>query len=878
MKANQARFTRLVLPLGSVVAGFMFGGAAVAQADQSGTALEEIVVTAQKRSESLQTVPIAISALNASDIESRGVENTGDLANSMPNMSGFQSPGARGNIAIAMRGIIGGSPANLSSDSVTGLYIDGFLLGKTIDAAMDLAELERVEVLRGPQGTLYGRNTTGGAVNLITRKPSGEFGGQVSGTVGSDDLWALRASIDTPTFGTVGEGLGAFKGSLAMQTRKRDGLYGNVRTGGQDFDDLDRQSGRIALRWEPRDTLTVDYAHDRSELDELNTLQSLIGVTPYALPTAANPADRIALLNGIIGQAQAAQAVTVPMPFGLVGAAQNDPTFDRWLGSTIAIRDALAGANLDRRRPNNGQADALSGTTSKSQGHSLTIAWSFEDLGFLGDVEFRSLTGHRKAQVRNFGDLDGLDNSIGANGIGAINDLAAAAMFQFYNNYFPGFVDPLTAKLWDLVDTYGGGYFTQNARMDYEQFSQELQMVGSVERLQYAFGLYYFEDKGSVDNYRKAAMPLGGVEINAYDNDTEALAFYTQLTWTPSVLQDKLALTFGYRRTEEDKGIRYRYMTDVDPAIGYGLFGPGGAVNMGYTGGLFRAATYGDSFEQDFSNDSGSLTVAYQLLDDTNMFLRWSTGYRSGGFNGEIYNNPFSEETIEQLELGVKSTVIPGRLRVNGSVFQYTYDDLQVSTLRVIGATPTSAIVNAGETDRWGAEIEAQFLLTDNLRMNLSYAHLSGDYEKFPAVCGSSNCIELSDYVRRVYSPDNSVSLVTDWAFARTSRANFMAHLEVFWQDKMNTASAWQGTYSSGATVAPYVHDYLWMKERTLVNARVGIESMQFGAGTLRASLWVRNVTDEKYPNFGTNFGSLGPITEQYGEPRTYGLDVSWVF
>ena len=146
-------------------------------------------------------------------------------------------------------------------------------------------------------------------------------------------------------------------------------------------------------------------------------------------------------------------------------------------------------------------------------------------------------------------------------------------------------------------------------------------------------------------------------------------------------------------------------MTDVDPATGLGLGPPTGAINTAYTGQVFKAKTYGDQYDSQFSNDSGNVTVAYQLTEDTNVFLRWATGYRSGGWNGELYANPFEEETIEQVELGVKSDVMPGLLRVNASVFQYTYDDLQVSEIRLINNSPTSYYGNAGEAERWGSEM-----------------------------------------------------------------------------------------------------------------------------------------------------------------------------
>ncbi|MFM7785747.1 MAG: TonB-dependent receptor plug domain-containing protein [Gammaproteobacteria bacterium] len=208
-------------------------GTAIAQNDVTNLGIEEVVVTAQKRSEDLQAVPIAISALTATDIERRGFNNSQDLINAMPNLAGFASPGARSSLAINMRGVGGSAPANLSNDPGVGIYIDGVILGKQIGNSIDVAELERIEVLRGPQGTLYGRNSTGGTINFITRKPSGEFGGKVTGTAGSDGLWGLRAHIDSGTLGTAGEGPGTLKGSLSARPASATASTARTPTAGR---------------------------------------------------------------------------------------------------------------------------------------------------------------------------------------------------------------------------------------------------------------------------------------------------------------------------------------------------------------------------------------------------------------------------------------------------------------------------------------------------------------------------------------------------------------------------------------------------------------------------------------------------------------------
>ena len=903
---SRIKFRRKALYL-NIAATMLFTNGVSAQNDLTQLGIEEVVVTAQKREEDMQSVPISISTLSASDIERRGVQNSQDLVGTIPNMGGFQPPGAKGNLAISLRGVSSGSPSNLSIDTAIGVYVDGFLLGKQVGSSLDVAELERVEVLRGPQGTLYGRNSTGGAVNFITRKPTGEFGGKVTGTLGSDSLWGVRASVDTPTLGTEGEGAGTLKASFGAQTRKRDGLYDEAAFNDQDYDDLDRQAYRAVLRWEPSDAVTFDYAYDKSELDENNTIVSAVGLHPLAInPATGAETSRLTALDGYIAAGNAA----LNFGAGPLAAAASDPTFGRWLDSVKLMREQFGNLNDPGDRPNRGTADAHSGTTADAEGHSLTVAWNFDDLGPFGAVEFKSMTGWRDVDSRNVGDLDGFDNTIAPGGAGALNDTALGAMYSFYSaqarfpESFLSLPRQSMSKLWGLVDQYGGGFFVQDASFGYEQFSQELQMVGSTDRLEYAIGFYYFEDDGSFDNYRLAVMPFGQPASTAYDNETEANAFYAQATWTPPILDDKLALTLGYRHTEETKGITYRYRDDGSSS-GNGLIIPTASctgvnqgylcINQSYTGEVKYNSlvngqdVYGSQFDQDFSNDSGSATLAYQITDDTNVFVRWSTGYRSGGYNGEIYNDPFEEETIEQWELGVKSDVLPGTLRLNASIFSFTYDDMQVSQIAAgPGGAATSFIGNAGKAERWGSELELQWSPLDNLLVAASWAHMDGDFEEFPAHCGTGAyanvCLETKDDALRAQSADDQLSLVTDWVFASTDWADFMAHVEVFWQDETAASALWTDTYAvrdaSGATVGAYpvVYEPIMMEDRALVNARVGIENVELSNGTLRASIWGRNLTDEEYRTFGIHFPAIGPETAQYGEPLTYGVDVTYEF
>ncbi len=808
------------------------------------TGLEEVIVTAQKREESSQDTPISITALSAAAIENRGVYNTQDLMGQVPGMSGFDSPGSRSAVALNMRGISGGGPANLSVDPAIALYQDGVYIGKQVGSAMDVAEIERIEVLRGPQGTLYGRNSTGGAVNIISKKPTGEFGIRANASVGNYNARQLKVNLDSDAIGAVGSGLGELAFNFGYQTRLRDALYDNNSPGGKDFDDLDRQAWRVAARWTISDTLNVDYAYDESTLDESMSLQQTVGFT------ALDPA-------GTIGRVGAMQ--------GLLGAAQfwssisgSDPRLsERWIPSlekTIAAYQQ-AEANGQGRR-SSGSADFAPVTTNDVDGHTLTISWDAGNLGFLGDVTFRSISAMRELETFVFGDLEDIDSRLDANGVGAYSDLVHLTLGQLYGPS-SGFSYPLLDSLWNFIDTGGAFHSKQDTVTRYEQWSEELQMIGATDSVKYVLGLYYFEDEGEYRRNATFAAPLNGLGADQfYDNATDAWAVFSQVTWTPDWLEQRLSLTAGLRYTEEDKTIDYNYGEVVSP---FGVVPPQSV-----------------SRDQDFSNTSGSLTAAYAFSDEMNAYLTYSTGYRSGGFNGEIFDNAYDEETIEQYEVGLKSDWLDNRLRINASLFSYAYEDLQVTRSEVVNGAATTLIANAGAADRWGGELEISAAPLEDMVVALSYAYINGDFDDYPDVCGTNvptTCLDGTRAARRT-SPDYQLNASLDYVFARTGLGDVRGYLQVNHQGEWDENPMWSGLVGG----EPVIYDQIGMDARTLVDARLSLENIQIGDSTLRVTLWGRNLLDDDYPTYSINFGGLGLITEQYGPPRTYGIEVNYEY
>ena len=243
---------------------------ATAGPDAGSGGLADIVVTAQKRSESLQRTPLAISAVSADTIETRRITDATGLNAVAPNLSTTTGPSSKGHLIIQIRGI-GESEPILTADSPIGVYVDGVIQGRSTGAIFELVDLERIEVLRGPQGTLYGRNTTGGAVNLITKKPSDDFGMELLGTYGNRNLWQGRVSVDTGDLGGSG-----FMAKLSYVHKQSDGYVDNLNVkSSKDPGAYNTDAVRAALRFDRGGDFRFDYAFDWSETKGVAALAQL---------------------------------------------------------------------------------------------------------------------------------------------------------------------------------------------------------------------------------------------------------------------------------------------------------------------------------------------------------------------------------------------------------------------------------------------------------------------------------------------------------------------------------------------------------------------------------------------------------------------------
>ena len=338
--------------------------------------LEEVVVTAQKREQSLQDTPIALTAFDSKALENYGIKNVADVGLFTPNVNIAKSPGGAAGATISVRGSVTVNPA-ITWEPTVGLYLDGVFLGKNIGGVFDIAELERVEVLRGPQGTLYGKNTVGGAINLITRKPGEEFGGKLRGTLGNYGLQEVYASIDT---GAVTSGDNKLAANVSFLKTDRDGYYDNefkdpfggfnplvTPVSTQEYNDADDQVGRLDLLFNNGDAFEMRYVFDYSNRDNKPSMGQLTDVNQAAFD-ATDPGD------------------------GSVSA----------LGGLLSAYQEKLG-----ERPDEVANDNAGFEKSKTYGHALTLDFDAGNWGAMGDVTLKSITALRKLDYEDAIDIDG---------------------------------------------------------------------------------------------------------------------------------------------------------------------------------------------------------------------------------------------------------------------------------------------------------------------------------------------------------------------------------------------------------------------------------------------------------------------------------------
>jgi|HigsolmetaAR201D_1030396.scaffolds.fasta_scaffold05839_1 iron complex outermembrane receptor protein len=620
------------------------GGEYTYAADAPGAGLEEIVVTARRREESLQETPIAISAFTAESLERQQIFSTDDLDQVSPNLQFAAYGPLTGHNSAAqvfIRGI-GQTDGSSGVDPGVGLYIDEVYMGRAVGGIMDFRDIAGIQVLRGPQGTLFGRNTIGGAVLLTTALPGDELGGTVRVGVGDDDLREAFVAVDLP----IADGLGA---RISAGARQRDGYVTRIHDN-MDLGDEDSFTTQAVLRWET-DPVTLTLRGDYTREDENGS--------PFVF-AAINESQVFPIFASVAaGCSNGAGAPSfpppVPVPQDLVDPrCANDATWN--LG----------------KYTNGGTAPAFS--RLENWGTSLVAEFKLSDAFRLKSISaYRELNWHGARDADNTPltilhtdyKSDGRQFSEELQGLVETDRLKGVFGLFYFDEKVTDFLQvPIAAGVGAPAQVLQGSRDYQLAYLDNENWAVFTQWTYDItDALSVTAGVRYTEET-------KGARIIG---------------FTTAPVDAPTIVPDFLR----------------PYTIDAN-----GLIVQSNVIPPGHTSpGLH---VHPDRFENDYSSTTGSASIQYKFAEKAMAYLSWSQGFKSGGFNQRFNSVTFDytplsfkEETAETIELGFKSD-IAGVLRLNAAIFNTDYEDMQL--IYRVGVVPI--LFNAGKATIRGGELE----------------------------------------------------------------------------------------------------------------------------------------------------------------------------
>ncbi len=772
----------------------------------------EIVVTAQRRSENIQNVPIAISAFSNETLAQRGLTNVGQISGYTPNVEIKNTASFAGSSQILVASIrgIGQNDFAFNLEPGVGVYIDGVYYARSLGAVVDLLDLERIEVLKGPQGTLFGRNTIGGALNIVTRDPGEAFKYQLEATTGRFSRTDLRGSVDVPLIEDK------LLSQFSFSVKRRDGYQRRIPFAGAagsitdlgSFITADAPGGsntqggenvinlRGKLKWIASDVFKMVVSADYTRANQEARPSTLIKT--FAAPTDGTV---LAAYNGcIFGGAPAficSQRGTVNTSFFGVNI-DADPNNNR-----LPISDAFVTGNIDTTYARGSNYDDLT-----SWGLSATA-----ELELSESATVKSITAYRN-----------LDSKFGSE-ISGMPILGNDASFL----------------------------------MDQSQFSQELQLsLDSFDnRLKSILGLYYFKEKGGLTDL--PVIGEGLIQIfgpNEFRNKAFAAFAHEHFDIT-----DKWGVTFGMRYTKENKRfegfqqdlnsffIRSRGVDPngaLPPAIIAILPDPTDRTRL-YPLGVNRRS---------FSNTSFRLGTEYKFTSDVMAYYSFSQGFKSGGWTTRLLdviptNNAndltFLPEKADTHELGLKSTFFDRNLRLNIAAFTTKYSNIQVTQFN--GISPV--FKNAGRSTIRGIEAELQARL-GNLSLNGSIGYLDAFYKSLsPGVTFSVNN-------NLVNTPKWSGSFGANYRYELASGSSF------------SLASDY--TYKSNSSPDAENSPFLQSGNVGLINGSIAFSAPEDLWGL---TFGVHNLTDKRFVVGGFDQsapGQIGYVAAAYNPPRQWYL------
>jgi iron complex outermembrane recepter protein len=787
--------------------------AASTQVTGDSNQLEEVVVTAQFRNQNLQETPLAITAVTAEMLENRNQTSIYQITAQAPSVVLAPMGQANGPALIAFIRGVGQTDFNYAVEPGVGVYVDDVYYPTLTGSIVDLTDIGRVEVLRGPQGTLSGRNSIGGAIKIFSSVPQGGNNGSVSLTYGDYNRVDLRGVGD---FTLVDDKLFM---RIAGVSKTRDGYMDlidyrcahpgsplpslNVGTGCKlgTLGGVSYAGGRVSLRWVASDNVEVniigDIVNDSSQAGA-SLLTRSVGTQGPAGPLPSTDTRFVGYRDP--NNANNATNVLVPL----------DCRFVPW------------------------EAHFLPGTQSCDNVSNPYISYSTF-------VDGNKPTTQQPGKPSVVQPIQTLDQwGVSANVDWRINDgnsLKWISSYRRYDSSWAQDVDGSPLASQQLLQT-----------LNHLAWSQELRWNGQAfgNLLDFTLGGFYYKQEGTLE--ARVDLPYAGLDFIHGPDETPAhsTAAFLHTEWH---LTDKLTGIAGVRWTKDFKNYIYK-RRNIDLTVPTPCAGPPFAATTNpncLLAGLYNVAP-ADPYNDD--RIDWRLGMSYQFTDDLMGYASVSTGYKGGGVNPRPFYPqqilPFSPETLTTYEVGVKSDLFDNRVRLNGAVFYNDYKDIILNLSNCTAQAgagfgiPCALPANVGSAEVWGFELEANMRVGMGFSIDASASVMDFQYQDTGVATGVTTAMITP------YTPEEKYSLGLMWEGNMGNGGTLMIRGDAAYQSDVQSSAINQ--LVSGTTRVPGY---------TVVNARMAWKAP---SDTWEAALEVNNVLDKLYfygnADWSTNAGS----------------------
>ena len=813
-----------VLSCALVLGGGVSAQETEAEQDDAPGGIESITVTAEKRQADLQDMGVSIQAFSAEDLERQALHNTQDFGALVPGLTFVAASQNPGQLTISGRGLVHADNHPMQPSTV-GMYVDGVYITAGNSTMLQLLDIESVEFLKGPQGTLFGRNTIGGAVIINTKRPTSELEGRVNVRLGNYGRRDIGGTLNVPI---IDESL---FGRFSWVSNRRDGFWENDLPGNEfDFNDDHDDAARIALRWLASESLTADYIFEWYQLREgmaLNPINTVYEVVPAGgvsqetgIPChPAQPAcDQYGRTN---------LAGLIRPPGSIPGVSHSQPD---WPGGLH---------EYDWRDPDPLYFGGLAEGTDQNKNtwnHSLILDYEISE-----NLSFKFLGGYHEYKMNVRSDQDGTPLALADYGT-------------------------------DLV---------------YDSLNTELQLVGDLLEgaADFVLGFTYFEEEFASDQYadqyggRDVFFPLASSALNQGESD--ALGYFAHLNYRPS---DRWEFSTGIRYSSEDKDISRHQCSGqvfgpagavqnvIDPytrASAENCRVPSGAdTNRDGNADVFFDLNKSASF----SAWSPMARVKYYWTDELMTYLKWSKGFNSGGFgpraaNGsDLATQAYEPELLYSWEFGFKSRWFDDRLQFNGAAYYDEHEDQQIATF-IPGQGVATRIDNAGKSRIRGWEFDLRALPFDGLELTLNHAFTYATFSEF--IVGT-----LPDGTPNNQARNRVFAHLPKRKWGGSARYTFAS--QSWGTPELGVTFIRESPKRSLGDVTQNLH--ITSSTYTLWNSRFSVYDAG-GVQGLSVSLQVQNLGDRKYIwGQAIDFGALGWTNVHIADPRNWFVELTYEF